>query len=57
LEGATIYCSLEPCNHIDKKTPPCVPLIIESGIKKVVVSNIDPNPKVAGKGIEILRSS
>ena len=57
LEGVTIYCSLEPCSHIDKKTPPCVPLIIESGIEKVVVSNIDPNPKVAGKGIEILRNS
>lgn len=57
LEGATIYCSLEPCSHTDKKTPPCVPLIIESGIKKVVVSNIDSNPKVAGKGIEILRNS
>ncbi len=57
LEGAVIYCSLEPCSHTDKKTPPCVPLIIESGIKKVVVSSIDPNPKVAGKGIEQLRES
>lgn len=57
LKDATIYCSLEPCSHTDKKTPPCVPLIIESGIKKVVVSNIDPNPKVAGKGIEQLRNA
>lgn len=57
LEGATLYCNLEPCSHTDKKTPPCVPLIIERGIKKVVVSNIDPNPKVAGNGIEILRNS
>lgn len=57
LNGATLYCNLEPCSHIDKKTPPCVPLIVENRIKKVVVSNIDPNPKVAGNGIEILRSS
>lgn len=57
LEGATLYCNLEPCSHTDKKTPPCVPLIIESGIKKVVVSNIDPNPKVAGNGIEQLRNA
>ncbi|MBI1939849.1 MAG: bifunctional diaminohydroxyphosphoribosylaminopyrimidine deaminase/5-amino-6-(5-phosphoribosylamino)uracil reductase RibD [Ignavibacteriales bacterium] len=57
LEGAAIYCSLEPCSHTDKKTPPCVPLIIESGIKKVVVSNLDPNPKVAGRGIEQLRNA
>ncbi|MEW6195882.1 MAG: bifunctional diaminohydroxyphosphoribosylaminopyrimidine deaminase/5-amino-6-(5-phosphoribosylamino)uracil reductase RibD [Bacteroidota bacterium] len=57
LEGAVIYCSLEPCSHTDKKTPPCVPLIIESGIKKVVISNIDPNPKVAGNGIEQLSNA
>lgn len=54
--GATLYCNLEPCCHTNKKTPPCVPLIIKSGISKVVISNIDPNPEVAGKGIELLRN-
>ncbi len=57
LEGSTLYCNLEPCSHTDKKTPPCVPLIITSGIKKVVISNIDPNPKVSGRGIQQLRSA
>lgn len=55
LNGAVLYCNLEPCSHTNKKTPPCVPLIIESRIKKVVISNIDPNPMVAGKGVKLLR--
>ncbi len=55
VEGATLYCSLEPCCHTNKQTPPCTDLIIRSKIKKVVVSNLDPNPEVAGKGLEILR--
>jgi diaminohydroxyphosphoribosylaminopyrimidine deaminase / 5-amino-6-(5-phosphoribosylamino)uracil reductase len=57
LTGATLYCNLEPCCHTNKKTPPCVPKIIESKIKRVVISNIDPNPFVAGKGIEQLRNA
>jgi diaminohydroxyphosphoribosylaminopyrimidine deaminase/5-amino-6-(5-phosphoribosylamino)uracil reductase len=44
VEGATLFCNLEPCSHLNKQTPPCVPLIIKSGIKKVVISNRDPNP-------------
>lgn len=54
LTGATLYCNLEPCVHTDKQTPPCVPAIIESGIKKVVISNVDTNPKVNGQGIQKL---
>ncbi|MFA3782726.1 bifunctional diaminohydroxyphosphoribosylaminopyrimidine deaminase/5-amino-6-(5-phosphoribosylamino)uracil reductase RibD [Melioribacteraceae bacterium 4301-Me] len=57
LTGSTLYCNLEPCCHTNKKTPPCVPLIIKSGIKRVVISNIDPNPEVNGKGIEQLRAT
>lgn len=53
-KGATLYVSLEPCCHKDKRTPPCTEKIIASGIKKVVISMPDPNPKVSGKGIEEL---
>ena len=47
LEGSTIYVNLEPCSHFGK-TPPCTDLIIEKKIKKVVFSNLDPNPVVSG---------
>ena len=57
LAGATLYCNLEPCCHTNKKTPPCAPQIIASGIKKVVISNVDPNPEVSGKGIKMLRDA
>ncbi|RJP70151.1 MAG: bifunctional diaminohydroxyphosphoribosylaminopyrimidine deaminase/5-amino-6-(5-phosphoribosylamino)uracil reductase RibD [Ignavibacteriales bacterium] len=57
LKGATLYCNLEPCSHTNKQTPPCVPLIIKSGIKKVVISNVDPNPNVNGAGIQQLRNA
>ncbi|MGD8305592.1 MAG: bifunctional diaminohydroxyphosphoribosylaminopyrimidine deaminase/5-amino-6-(5-phosphoribosylamino)uracil reductase RibD [Ignavibacteria bacterium] len=56
-EGSTLYCNLEPCSHTNKKTPPCVPEIIKQKISKVIISNIDPNPDVNGKGIEQLRKS
>ncbi|NOX88331.1 MAG: bifunctional diaminohydroxyphosphoribosylaminopyrimidine deaminase/5-amino-6-(5-phosphoribosylamino)uracil reductase RibD [Calditrichaeota bacterium] len=55
--GATLYCNLEPCCHTNKKTPPCTPLIISNKIKRVVVSNIDPNPDVSGKGLQQLREA
>ena len=57
VNDATLYCNLEPCCHTNKKTPPCVPLIIESGIKRVVIANVDPNPHVSGKGIEQLEKA
>lgn len=53
-EGATMYVTLEPCCHYGKQ-PPCTEAIIEAGISKVVVGSGDPNPLVAGKGIQILR--
>lgn len=57
VSGATLYCNLEPCCHTNKKTPPCTPLIISKKIKRVVVSNIDPNPEVSGQGLQQLRKA
>jgi diaminohydroxyphosphoribosylaminopyrimidine deaminase/5-amino-6-(5-phosphoribosylamino)uracil reductase len=56
LKDATIYVSLEPCSHFGK-TPPCADLVIQSGIREVVVGCKDPNPKVAGRGIQKLRDA
>lgn len=53
-EGAELYVNLEPCCHYGK-TPPCTEIIIEKKIRKVYVGCLDSNPKVAGKGIQILR--
>jgi diaminohydroxyphosphoribosylaminopyrimidine deaminase/5-amino-6-(5-phosphoribosylamino)uracil reductase len=55
-EGASIYVTLEPCCHFGK-TPPCTDAIINSGIKKVVAAMKDPNPKVAGKGLNKLKKA
>ncbi len=54
-KGSILYVTLEPCCHLDKRTPPCTKAIINSGIKKVFIAMKDPNPKVSGKGIEELR--
>ena len=56
LKDATLYVSLEPCSHFGK-TPPCADLVIQSGIRNVVVGCKDPNPKVAGQGIHKLREA
>jgi diaminohydroxyphosphoribosylaminopyrimidine deaminase/5-amino-6-(5-phosphoribosylamino)uracil reductase len=56
-KDATLYVNLEPCCHIEKKTPPCTKSIIKAGIKRVVVAMIDPNPQVSGKGIEELKKA
>jgi len=56
ISKSTLYCSLEPCFHVGK-TPPCVDLILENRIPRVVISNVDPNPKVAGQSIVQLRAA
>jgi diaminohydroxyphosphoribosylaminopyrimidine deaminase/5-amino-6-(5-phosphoribosylamino)uracil reductase len=54
--GATLYVNLEPCCH-HGKTPPCVDAILASGIARVVAATLDPNPLVAGGGVERLRAA
>lgn len=54
LTGAELYVTLEPCCH-HGQTPPCTDIIIERGIKKVFIGAMDPNPKVAGNGVRILK--
>jgi len=56
LSECTMYVNLEPCSHYGK-TPPCANLIISSGIPRVIIGTTDPNPKVAGKGIQLLREA
>ena len=55
-EEAAIYVTLEPCSHYGK-TPPCAKKIIDMGIKKCFIGSSDPNPKVAGKGVAMLKEA
>jgi diaminohydroxyphosphoribosylaminopyrimidine deaminase/5-amino-6-(5-phosphoribosylamino)uracil reductase len=55
--GAALYVTLEPCSHTNKRTPPCTPLVIKSGVKRVVIAMIDPNQKVSGGGIRTIRKA
>lgn len=56
VKGGTLYVNLEPCSHYGR-TPPCAEAIIKAGISKVIVAMEDPNPKVSGRGIGMLRKA
>ena len=56
VEGATVYVTLEPCSHFGR-TPPCCDALINAKVKRVVVAMQDPNPKVAGRGLQKMRDA
>jgi len=54
--GADLYVTLEPCNH-HGKTPPCTDAILRAGVKRVVAGHLDPNPKMRGHSVDLLREA
>lgn len=56
VRGSTVYVTLEPCSHWGK-TPPCAERLVKEGVGEVIIAMSDPNPKVNGRGIDILRNA
>ena len=56
VRGATVYVSLEPCNHVGRQ-PPCTRALIDAGVSRVVAAMPDPDPRVRGRGLEALRQA
>ena len=54
--GATLFVTLEPCNH-HGRTPPCVEAVVRAGISRVVVGALDPDPRMGGRSVEMLREA
>ncbi len=54
--GATLYVTLEPCAHVGR-TPPCAPRVATAGVRRVVAAVVDPDPRVAGQGVVLLRQA
>jgi diaminohydroxyphosphoribosylaminopyrimidine deaminase / 5-amino-6-(5-phosphoribosylamino)uracil reductase len=54
--GAELYVTMEPCNH-HGKTPPCTDAILRAGVRRVVTGHLDPNPKMRGRSVELLREA
>lgn len=52
--GSTLYVTLEPCNH-HGRTPPCTDALLNAGVSRVVIGHLDPNPKMCGKSVDLLR--
>ncbi|MBR1419124.1 MAG: bifunctional diaminohydroxyphosphoribosylaminopyrimidine deaminase/5-amino-6-(5-phosphoribosylamino)uracil reductase RibD, partial [Synergistaceae bacterium] len=57
VNGSTLYVTLEPCCHLNKKTPPCAQRLVKEKVARVVAAMSDPNPNVNNKGFDILREA